>query len=309
VISHDPSSARRRTDLGWLRHRTARQVAARAPSAAVPTPAPDPVRRSRARPTTSDLDLSDPGPPPPVPAGTAGSLDLFPPSPTAAVEPGSGALPGSADLARPSRAGSPVPPVSASGRPRRPVPRVASRGRVILTRQEPTVTLNRVQSGVGSLTVEAVCSPAVGDITLGALYQLTDGTSSVVHRATGLGSGPPRSRRPVLTASRGEFEQLLVDLRQSRTLERLLVYAVSESGSELAWGGTLVTRTFGESRVELPLDFGRHRGPIALMSLYNVDGEYVLRAEAEKVTGAVRDVARSFGYDQITWADPRTPVV
>ncbi len=189
------------------------------------------------------------------------------------------------------------------------MPRVASRGRVILTPQEPTVTLNRLQSGVGSLTVEAVCSPAVGDITIGALYQLTDGTSSIVHRATGLASGPPRSRGPVLTASRAEFEQLLVDLRQSRTLERLLVYAVSESGGDLAWGGTLVTRTFGESRVELPLDFGRHRGPIALMSLYNVDGEYVLRAEAEKVTGAVRDVARSFGYDHITWADPHTPVV
>ena len=301
MISPDPSSARRRTDLGWLRHRTARQVGtARAAPAAVSTPVPGPLRESGAAPITSDLDLSDPGPPP-APVGASGSLDLFPATPAPAEDSGSGTRPGSPDLLR--------PPAPTPGPARRPVPRVAPRGRVILTPQEPTVTLNRLQSGVGNLTVEAVCSPSVGDIAVGALYQLTDGTSSIVQRAIGLGAGPPRSRRPVLTASRGEFEQLLVDLRQSRTLERLLVYAVSESGSDLAWGGTLVTRTFGGARVEIPLDFGSHRGPIALMSLYNVDGEYVLRAEAEKVTGAVRDVARSFGYDQITWADPRTPVV
>ena len=84
---------------------------------------------------------------------------------------------------------------------------------------------------------------------------------------------------------------------------------MSESGAELNWGGTLVTRTFGGGRVELPLDIGRHRGPVALMSLYNIDGEFVLRAETERITGAVRDVALSFGYDQITWADPHMPVV
>jgi uncharacterized protein involved in tellurium resistance len=301
VISPDPSSARRRTDLGWLRHRTTRQVGTvRVAPAAVPTPVPGPVRGSSAPLTTSDLDLSDPGPPP-ARTGTSGSLDLFPATPAAPEDSGSGTPPGSPDLLRP-----PGPP---SGPARRPVPRLAPRGRVILTPREPTVTLNRVQSGVGNLMVEAVCSPAVGDIAIGALYQLTDGTSSIVQRATGLGAGPARSRRPVLTASRGEFEQLLVDLRQSRTLERLLVYALSESGGDLAWGGTLVTRTFGGARVDIPLDFGSHRGPIALMSLYNVDGEYVLRAEAEKLSGAVRDVALAFGYDQITWADSRTPVV
>jgi hypothetical protein len=113
----------------------------------------------------------------------------------------------------------------------------------------------------------------------------------------------------VITTARAQFDQLVVDLRQSRSVQRLLVYAVSESGAELNWGGTLVTRTFGGARVELPLDIGRHRGPVALMSLYNVDGEYVLRAETERVTGAIRDVALSFGYDQITWADPHMPVV
>jgi uncharacterized protein involved in tellurium resistance len=186
---------------------------------------------------------------------------------------------------------------------------VAPGSRTILTPRDPTVTLNRVQSGVGTLTVEAVCSPAVGDIRLGALYQLADGTSSVVQHATGLPVAPPGSRRPVITGARGEYDRLTVDLRQSRSLLRLLVYAFSGSGRELSWGGTLVTTTFGGARIELPLDLGAHAGPVALLSLYNIDGEFVLRAEREKITGAAREVASLFGYDRITWADDRTPVV
>jgi uncharacterized protein involved in tellurium resistance len=189
------------------------------------------------------------------------------------------------------------------------VPRLSPGGRTILTPHDPTVTLNRIQSGVGTLVVEAVCSPAVGDLRIGALYSLTDGTSSVVSRATGLPVAPPQSRRPVITGALGQYDRLTVDLRQTKALARLLVYAFSESGRELAWGGTLVVTTFGGERVELPLDLGSHAGPIALLSLYVVDGEFVLRAETEKVDGAVRDVARAFGYDRITWADDRTPVV
>ncbi|MGY1619058.1 hypothetical protein ACI797_20135 [Geodermatophilus sp. SYSU D00691] len=171
------------------------------------------------------------------------------------------------------------------------------------------MTLNRVQSGLGALVVEAVCSPAVGDIRLGALYELEDGTSSIVHRALGILTAPWGSRRPVLTGSAAEYDRLTVDLRQSCALRRLLVYAVSESGRELTWGGTLLVTTFGGARVELPLDLGRHHGPIALLSLYNIDGEFVLRAETEKISGAVREVARAFGYDRITWADHSTPVL
>lgn len=189
----------------------------------------------------------------------------------------------------------------------RPISRIAGGSRTILTPRAPTVTLNRVQSGVGTLVFEAVCSPVVGDIRLGAVYELADGATSIVQRAIGLGAAPPGSRRPVLIGSVGRYDRLTVDLRQSRTLCRLLVYAFSESGRELTWGGTLVVATFGGARIELPLEFGRHHGQVALLSLYNVDGEFVLRAEGEKVTGEVREIARMFGYNRITWADDRTP--
>jgi hypothetical protein len=325
VIARSPAGAPPRRDLPWLRHRSLRSTpptgagapataavadffSGRAthhrhdPAPAAPAPAPAP---------TSSLDLSPPA---------RSSLDLSPPEPTTPPAPSapsaldlSAPAPSTLDLSSPDLPAAQPPAVPAGPGParpsRRPVPRVTPGGRTILTPRDPTVTLNRIQSGVGTLTFDAVCSPAVGDIRIGALYQLADGTSSVVSRAAGIPTAPPGARRPVVLGQLGEYDRLVVDLRQSRSLARLLVYAFSESGRELAWGGTLVGTTFGGARVELPLDLGAHLGPIALLSLYNVDGEYVLRAETEKVDGPVREVARRYGYDRITWADDAMPVL
>ncbi len=294
----DPTGARPRADLPWIRRRSLRATSAPGRSRAVPPAVAPPATRAAPAPVSVAA----------APPASAGLLDLFPDEP--AVDPAPRATPASGPTGP-----APHPPrrTAASGTRSspagRPPPRVGPTGRVILTTREPTVTLNRVQSGVGALTVEAACSPAVGDIRIGALYQLTDGSSAIVQHATAFRTAPHGSRRPVLVTARGQFDQLVVDLRQSRAVQRLLVYAVSESGAELHWGGTLVTRTYGGARVEIPLDIGRHRGPVALLSLYNIDGEHVLRAENEKIAGSVRDVALSFGYDRITWADQHIPVV
>jgi hypothetical protein len=45
-----------------------------------------------------------------------------------------------------------------------------------------------------------------------------------------------------------------------------------------------------------------------LLSVYNVAGEFVLRAELETIAGSIREACRAYGYDQITWLDDRTPV-
>jgi uncharacterized protein involved in tellurium resistance len=169
------------------------------------------------------------------------------------------------------------------------------------------VTLTRVQSGVGQLAIEAVCSSAVGDLRLGAAYQLRGGVSSTVQYAGG-NRFAPSSRRPVIVAGRDEYEHLRIDLRQVRDLERLAVYAFSESRRDLQWGGTLVVTTFGGARIELPLET-LFAGPIAVLaSVYNLDGELVVRAEMETITGDVREAARAYGYDRITWRDDRSPV-
>ena len=250
-------------------------------------------QRPAAPPASADLDLfPEPAAPAPSPAPSGADLDLFPdPVPAAATRPGPAAAP-----ARPA-------PVVRS------VPRVAPGARVILTLREPTVTLDRLQSGIGGLTVTAVCSPAVGDLVLGAVYQLADGTSGVLGAGTGITTAPPRSRRPVLQGGRDEFEHISVDLRQARSLRRFVVWATSATEQELAWGGTLRLATHGGSRVEIPLDVGRHVGPLVVASVYVLDGEFVVRAELDPVHGVARDVARAYGFGAITWADPRTPVL
>lgn len=232
--------------------------------------------------------------PPPAPAApaapapvTSSSLDLSDP-------PASGASPATAPARTPAAA------VHADRR-------IPAGGHQLLSIAAPTVTLTRVQSGIGHLDIEAVCSAAVGDLRLGAAYQLADGTSSTVQYADG-NRFAPSSRRPVIVAGRDEYEHLRLDLRHARELARMAVYAFSESRSELTWGGTLVVNTFGGARIELPLE-SLHPGRVAvLMSIYNLDGEFVIRAEMETILGGdVREAARAYGYDRITWKDERSP--
>ena len=185
--------------------------------------------------------------------------------------------------------------------------RVHGGGQQLLGLTAPTVTLTRVQSGIGQLEIEAVCSAAVGDLRLGAAYQLADGTSSTVQYADGNRFGPS-SRDPVLVAGRDSYEHVRIDLRHARELERMTIYAFSESRSELTWGGTLVVTTFGGGRIELPLETLQPGRVAVLMSIYNLAGEFVIRAEMETIhDGDVREAARAYGYDRITWRDERSP--
>ncbi len=245
-------------------------------------------------------------------AGSA-SLDLS----TAAAAPAVRAAAGSASLdlsspppaAAPAQAGpAPAPARPARRRPGRPLPRARSGERTLLTPKAPTITLTRLQSGVGVLAIEAACSAAVGDLRIGAAYQLADGHSSLVSRTGGSTAAPRDSRRPVILARAERYERLLIDLRQNRQLERLVVFAFSESGGQLNWGGTLVTSTAGGARVELPLDRPASGGVMVLLSIFNVHGEFVVRAEMETIAGPIRAAVQAYGFDRISWLDDRTPV-
>jgi uncharacterized protein involved in tellurium resistance len=282
-VIRDPRTAPARPDLSYLRHRSrphpsivyvhpaATPLPSRpvAPPISVPT-VPEPDSAGAPARELNELDLSGPAPRPPA---VSSPVATSPPANTAAH--------------RRTRRGSPS----------------------ILTPKAPALTLTRIQSGVGALTIEAACSPAVGDLRLGCAYQLASGLSSVVQLVDGVGTAPAGSSRPVIIASHGHYDRLTIDLVQSRDIERLVVYAFSASSGILNWGGTLVVTTFGQDRVELPLD----RPPSAklgvLLSLYNVRGEFVLRAEMEEVAGSVRDAVNAYGFDSITWLDQRTPLV
>ena len=172
----------------------------------------------------------------------------------------------------------------------------------VLTPRAPTVTLTRVQSGVGALVVEAACSDAVGDL------RLADGTTGLLRHTDGAITVPATGARPVLLAQRHGFERLVVDLHRVRVLDRLVVLAFSASDGPLAWGGTLVTTTLGAARVEVSLDGPAGVGVVVPLSVYVVDGELVLRAEPREVSASIREACLAHGFDRITWLDARTPL-
>lgn len=179
----------------------------------------------------------------------------------------------------------------------------------VLSPSDPTVTLTRLQSGIGTLSIEAACSPAVGDLRLGCAWEFTSGQSSVVQPGAGVVAAPPGSKRPVIVGDRSQFERLRIDLRQARELDRLVVYAYSESGGTLNWGGTLVVTTYGGARVELPLDRPPAASVQMLLSIYQIDGEFVLRAEMEQFNGpSIRQAVDAYDFYRITWIDTRTPL-
>jgi hypothetical protein len=189
----------------------------------------------------------------------------------------------------------------------------------LLTPQQPTVTLTRIQSGVGALIINAATSVGDGDLRLGCAYRLRSGASSLVQAVSGVTVAPPASRRPVIRATRDRFERLDVDLRQVEALDRMIVYLFSHYDAARAnppgttamvpWSGVLSTELLGGGRIDVPLRRDPAPGVLVALSVYNVDGELVLRAENELLPGSVRDAVQAFGFDTITWISPFQPLV
>lgn len=284
-----PATAPARPDLTFLRRRARPAPAPAPPPTAPPATAPPSPAPPSPAPPTSSLDLSPVTPAPaPVASASASLLDLSDPPAGPVTAPG-----------RPA-----APPKRGSGAPDR---RVAAGRAVVLTPAAPVVSLTRIQSGVGVLTIEAACSEAVGDLRLGCAYRLRNGASSLVQHHTGHTSAPVGAARPILFGERRRFETVSIDLLGVREVDRLLCYAFSAAGGGLAWGGTLVFTTFGGSRVEVAMDGPISAGVVALATVFNLDGELVIRAEAHEVHPTVREACLAYGFDRITWLDPQTP--
>lgn len=329
-----PAAAQPRTDLPYLRHRRrpptspadpaiAEFVRGAASRASTSTPVSRPeAAPQRPEPASLDLSVTPAAAPPPFrprQSPTSSSLDPSAPAPATAPAPRPLASPNSSSLdlsepqQRPTSAlqDAPARPVTHSAQPltaRPRLPRTRLGAPTLLTDKSPTVTLTRLQSGVGALTVEAACSSAVGDLRLGCAYQLRTGVTSVVQHASGLTVGPPQSKRPVIRSDREQFERLTLDLVQVRDLERLLIYAFSDSGAVLQWGGTLVTSTSGHARIKTAMDRPAQAGVLALLTVFNIAGELVVRSESELIAGSVRDTCLAYGYERIAWLDARTPL-
>jgi hypothetical protein len=212
------------------------------------------------------------------------------------------------DLSSPAAPAAPAAAAARSLARNGVVVRAVPNARTTLTARVPTVTLTRIQSGIGVLSFEAHWSPSIGDVRLGCAYHLGGERSSTVTPSGPLKSAPPNSKRPILTGHQDTVEKITVDLRQSRDLERLILFGYSESGAAVRWGGTLLVTTSGGARIELPLDRPPTLAVVVFLSLYNVSGEFTLRAEMDAAGRTVREACIAYGYDRISWLDDRTPI-
>ncbi|AOW93107.1 hypothetical protein BFN03_11835 [Rhodococcus sp. WMMA185] len=289
----DPTSAPGRPDLVFLRRRTRPKVE---PSVVLPQSVDD-----------SSPTGTHPMAPPSDVQSTAGVQSTAPPSADSGnlldlSTPGDTAL----DLSTDSVATSAV--VDDAPSSIRPTRRANSADRTILTPDAPTVTLTRLQSGVGMLTVEAACTDAVGDLRFGCAYTLRGGVSSTLAPTSGRIAAPPNSNAPAISGINDGRGKFTIDLRQCRDVDRLVIYGYSDAGNEVPWSGTLVVTTFANARIEIPLDRMPAGNIGVVMSLYNVHGEFVLRAEMCPIDGSVQQACRAYGFDRITWVDDRTPL-
>ncbi len=258
----------------------------------------------------SDLDLSAPAAPavpaPAVPTSVAPAVPA--PGSPAAPAPSADPVPTSVLTATTSS------PPEPTFRPRRTL-RGAS---TLLTPQRPSVTLTRVQSRVGRLVLTAATSVGDGDLRLGCAYRLRSGSSSLVQAVSRVTVAPPASRRPLIRAARQRFEELHVDLRQVGELDRMVVYLFSQYdalrtsppgvSARVPWAGVLSAELVAGTRIDVPLRRDPAPGVLVALSIYNVDGELVLRAENQLLPGSVRDAVQAFGFDAIAWIDPTTPL-
>ncbi len=165
--------------------------------------------------------------------------------------------------------------------------------------QEHVVHLTRMQSAAGRLEI----TPAVASgeqLALGCALETSDRQEAIVLPA--LNRQGPDPRRPVVRCGAQGVE---IDLRRVRILSRLLVLAVTPRLP----GGTLVVRTYGDSRMEIPLPTAATLGAQALLTAYVVQGRLVLRAELDPFSGTLQQVCGAYGYTDLTWRDPATPLV
>lgn len=163
------------------------------------------------------------------------------------------------------------------------------RGRAVLSRDEPTVTLDRRQSAIGSLSFELVGS---GDLS--CAWELADGEAGLVSKAAGVLVSPEFGRRSIVQILE---RSVVVGLRHVRNLRRLLILA---GGLANTTPSRLVGDLLDESTIE-----SAHTGTqpvIAALAIYQVGGELVVRRE-DAGFGSLEKAAAAYGFS-LSWLPP-----
>lgn len=183
------------------------------------------------------------------------------------------------------------------------LPTIEADERRLMTEHEPVVELSRMQSAAGGIEAKvAVANPA--EVVLGLVFETADERESLV--LPGLSQQGPDPRRPIFRAT---SSGVAVNLRRVPDIHRLLLFAVPTRPSKQLPSGTVTLTTYGGTRLEIPLIAGPTLGAQALISGYVVEGRLVLRAEHDPYSGTLQQVCAAYGYREISWRDPYTPLV
>ena len=169
-------------------------------------------------------------------------------------------------------------------------PTARVRARTILKPELPTVTLDRRQSAIGSLTFDLTPHGK-----LNGVWELTDDTAGTVSAQGNITTSPEFGRRSLVQLSRG---QLLIGLRHVQHLRRLLVVVTDLNPAGDA--STTVASLYDGSTIESVHE--SHVPSLVTLALYQVDGELVVRREGFGFP-SLADAAKAYGFDA-QWTPP-----
>ena len=282
------------------------------PETPAPAPSPPQPQASSAGRNPLDLGGSDPTPPSRPSAPRSNPLDLGgseqrveqrvePPSRNTPVPTSNNLL----DLSGPSGS-APVPASTGRFAPlvnhELGLPTLDEGERRILTVEDPVVHLTRMQSSAGALEFTAATAQP-NQLLLGCLFETVDQRESIV--LPGMRPQGPDPHSPIF---RSTTQGVTINLRGIKRAARFFVIGLPQTSDRSMPGGTLVVQTYGGSRLEVVLDRSATFGAKALITGYVVEGRIVLRAEHDPFSGTLQQVAGVYGYDQMTWRDPFTPL-
>lgn len=277
-MAEGPSAA----SVPYLRRRPRRDDAERAEASATPHTADGRIDTShpgRGRGPGDGVPLK------PSTSTPSGGTPLTPPrveptpAPAAAPAPTPAAPSTSLSVGR----AAPPPP------PRIPEPKRVD-GRILLTADARTVTLDRRQSAIGSLVFEIAGPGAVG-----AVWELNDGLTGLVDASVGTVVSPEYGRRPIVELTR---QQIVIGLRHVQELRRVLILVSGFRGNDPQ---RLVAALHDGHTIESA--HASTSGPfVVALALYHVDGELVIRREDEGFDSG-ESAAQAYGFS-ITWLPP-----
>lgn len=218
----------------------------------------------------------------------------------------------------PAATAPPVAPPPASPPPATPP---VNLGKITLTTSAPTISLAKVRdkpSGTMRINLNWSRGAAKGglfrkqtgvDLDLGCLYELADGSRSVV-QALGNSFGSLNGSPWILldgddrsgTVSGGE--NLLIDLSHLAEFRRILVFAFIYEGTPnwSAADGVVTLFPPGGTEVEVRLDSADNTAMTCAIAMLEVrDGELSITREVRYINGGQRKLDEAYGWG-MTWA-------